>query len=204
MKMSRLVLSLPLLLPLLLTGCQQDEQNSDSGEAKTSVDVGGPNDPWASKVKDGLIELKWEDLIPPDSSKTLYEKVRDKSLLSPGNTDPFSSTVMKVARKISDKPPVVQSLNGRRVHMAGMVVPLEGDGQKMSEFLMVAYFGACIHVPPPPSNQIVYVTTGDKKVDEPPLFGSVWVTGTLNTEYSNNDVGDAGYTLHAEKVEAYE
>jgi len=166
--------------------------------------VGGADDPWASKVKDGLIQLKWEDLIPPGSSKTLYEKVKDKSLLSPGNTDPFSRTVMKVARKISDKPPVVQSLNGRRVRLAGLVVPLEGDGQQMSEFLLVAYFGACIHVPPPPSNQIVYVTTGEKKVDEPPLFGSVWVTGTLNTQYSTNDVGDAGYTLHAEKVEPYE
>lgn len=204
MKRFHLTFHLFLLLALLLAGCQQEESPATSGTATTTARVGGPSDPWANKLKEGVIQLTWEDLISPNSSKTLYEKVKDKSLLSPGNTDPFSSTVMKVAREISDKPPVVQSLNGRRVHLAGMVVPLEGDGQKMSEFLMVAYFGACIHVPPPPSNQIIYVTTGEKKVDEPPLFGSVWVTGTLNTEYSKNDVGDAGYTLHAEKVEPYE
>ena len=50
------------------------------------------------------------------------------------------------------------SLNGQYVKLPGYVVPLESDaGGLLSEFLLVPYYGACIHVPPPPSNQIVYV-----------------------------------------------
>jgi hypothetical protein len=90
------------------------------------------------------------------------------------------------------------------VHIAGLVVQLETDGERMREFLLVAYYGACIHVPPPPSNQIIYVRTGPEGVDETELFGSVWVTGRLSTQYIESDVGDAGYLIQAEKVEAYE
>ena len=35
------------------------------------------------------------------------------------------------------------------------------------------------------------------------MFMAVWVTGTLSTEAHNNDVGDAGYTLQATKIEPY-
>ena len=57
------------------------------------------------------------------------------------------------------EPSVVASLNGRRVRLSGYVVPLKHKGRRVSEFLLVPYVGACIHVPPPPQNQIVYVTT---------------------------------------------
>lgn len=208
MKPTRARLLATLLVSALgVAACQQDK-TSTAGINVSAPPTGNPAgaaDPWADRTRDGVLQLKWEDLVPAGGdSQTLYDKVRNKSLLTPDNSDPFSRTVMAVARKISDHAPVVPSLNGRRVHLAGLVVPLEGDGEKMSEFLLVAYYGACIHVPPPPANQIVYVTTGEQKVDEPPLFGSVWVTGILTTTYTSNEVGDAGYTLEAEKVEPYE
>ena len=78
----------------------------------------------------------------------------------------------------------------------------EFDGNETSEFLLVPYFGACIHVPPPPPNQIVYVQT----VTGYPLkglFDAVWVTGVMSAQAHLNEIGDAGYTLQATIVEPF-
>ena len=98
--------------------------------------------------------------------------------------------------------PVVTELNGQRVRLPGFMVPLDFEDTEISEFLLVPYFGACIHVPPPPSNQIVYVkTVAAYPMRE--LFDPVWVTGELRTQAHLNDVGDAGYTLQATIIEPY-
>ena len=68
--------------------------------------------------------------------------------------------------------------------------------------LLVPYFGACIHVPPPSSNRIVYVkTVAGCPLKE--LFDPVWVTGEIRTEAHPNEVGDAGYTMQATIIEPY-
>lgn len=181
---------------LVLSGCSEDTAAPSSATG---------DDQWAAHVVDGVIQLQWEDLIPAGGNpETLYDKVSRTPLLTPENDDPISKTVLAAARAVSSRAPVVESLNGKRVHLAGLVVPLESDGEKMSEFLMVPYFGACIHVPPPPSNQIVHVKTGPQKTGQTELFGSVQVTGLLRTEYISNDAGDAGYLIEAEKVEPYQ
>ena len=208
MKHTRTCLPLCLLGAVLaLSACKQDTATPSSANAPSASENQRTetNDPWSDKTVDGVVQIKWEDLMPAGGNpETLYDKVSKRSLMTTENDDPFSQAVLAVARTISDRAPVVESLNGKRVRMAGLVVPLEGDGETVSEFLLVAYYGACIHVPPPPANQIVYVKTGQVRVDEPGLFGSVWVTGKLLTDYTRSEVGDAGYIIEAEKVEPYE
>ena len=98
--------------------------------------------------------------------------------------------------------PVVGALDGQRVRLPGFVVPLDFEDTETSEFLLVPYFGACIHVPPPPSNQIVYVkTVAGYPLKE--LFDPVWVTGEIRTDAHLNEVGDAGYTMQATIIEPY-
>jgi hypothetical protein len=201
---ARALLLPPLLgAALVLAACQQDTASPVAGE-RVSTDAGS-GDPWADKRVDGLIHLQWEDLIPSGvDPETLYDKVSRKSLMTEENEDPISQVVLAVTKVISARSPVVESLNGRRIQLDGLVVPLEGDGEKLSEFLLVPYFGACVHVPPPPANQIVYVKTAQHPVDAVQLFGSVSVTGRLLTVYSHSEEGDTGYTLEAERVEPYE
>lgn len=144
-------------------------------------------------------ELTWDDLIPPAGTplpepvKPIVSKTvpRDRAA---GNGTPF-------AHMYPYNP--VLSLNGQYVKLPGYVVPLEADeGGLLSEFLLVPYYGACIHVPPPPSNQIVYV-----KLKKPWLLKSmqdpVWVTGTLATQLWTNDAADADYVLTADSVEKF-
>jgi uncharacterized protein len=99
---------------------------------------------------------------------------------------------------------VNQELNGQRIRLPGFVVPLErsADGL-LSEFFLVPYFGACIHVPPPPPNQIVYVRmrsgTGLRSIED-----AMWVTGTLHTSSRSSPLGAAAYTLDGETVDPYQ
>ena len=51
-------------------------------------------------------------------------------------------------------PASLAALDGKRVVIAAFIVPLEDDMQQADEFLLVPYFGACVHTPPPPPNQM--------------------------------------------------
>jgi hypothetical protein len=95
-------------------------------------------------------------------------------------------------------------MEGRYVRLPGFVVPLETEGDKIKEFFLVPYYGACIHVPPPPANQMVYVVLQDGKEISGSMFDAVWVTGHLSVKNTSNELGDAGYMMHASAIEPYE
>ena len=110
--------------------------------------------------------------------------------------------VLQRIREEWDRAPVVERLAGERVRIPGFLVPLETNGEQISEFLLVPYFGACVHVPPPPANQIVHVKAaipakGLRSMD------TVWITGTLRTERRDTDMGVSGYTVDGAVVEKY-
>ena len=109
---------------------------------------------------------------------------------------------MSTPSRSSEGPaPVVAELDGKRVHIGGYIVPLDFDATRVKEFLLVPFVGACIHVPPPPANQIVYVKT-EQGFDVQGTFDPVWVTGTLKVTPAFTGLAEAGYSLEAEKVEA--
>ena len=102
----------------------------------------------------------------------------------------------------SDRPPaVVPELDGQSVSIGGYVVPLDFEATTVKEFLLVPFVGACIHVPPPPANQIIYVKT-DKGFEVGGAFDPVTVTGTIKTTVAFTGLADAGYTITADSVEA--
>ena len=68
---------------------------------------------------------------------------------------------------------------------------------------MVPYVGACIHVPPPPPNQIIYVTSEDG-IEVGGMFEPVWAMGTLQTASLSSDLADVGYMMTLDKTEPYE
>ena len=90
--------------------------------------------------------------------------------------------------------PWSQSLDGKRVHIGGYVVPLDFEATRVKEFLLVPFVGACIHVPPPPANQIVYVKA-EQGFEVKATFDPVWVTGTLTVTPAFTGLAEAGYTL---------
>ena len=137
------------------------------------------------------LELTWSKLIPVGSGGPDYTRV---------------SPVLQIIKGLmSDKtkpPPVVALLDGQHVRLSGYVVPLKHEGTRVSEFLLVPYVGACIHVPPPPQNQIVHVTP-NKPIKVKKLFAAVTVTGTMRTQSSATELAQTGYSITGGDVESY-
>ena len=101
----------------------------------------------------------------------------------------------------SDLPPhVVPELDGKRVSIGGYVVPLDFEATTVKEFLLVPFVGACIHVPPPPANQIIYVKA-DKGFEVGGAVRSRDRDGQDQDETAFTGLADAGYTIDAETVE---
>jgi uncharacterized protein len=92
----------------------------------------------------------------------------------------------------------------KNIRLAGFIVPVEyNDNQIITEFFLVPYFGACIHVPPPPPNQIIYVKY-PKGLNLTALYDPFWVEGQLTTEIIKNDIATSAYLLNAEVIKPYE
>lgn len=146
-------------------------------------------------------EITWDALRPADwdPMKSFTDLQKLGSL---PDSDPRVQTLYDRMRKVWDEAPTVQSMRGRDVKIPGFIVPLEGNEKGLREFLLVPYFGACIHSPPPPANQIIHVHAN------PPARGfqtmsAVWVSGTLDLERGKSELGVTGYSLRAARVEKY-
>ena len=95
-------------------------------------------------------------------------------------------------------------LSGKRVSIPGFMVPLEDDLDHVSEFLLVPYAGACIHVPPPPPNQIVYVKMNKNTQVQVTFTDPIQVTGTLQISTVQSPYGAVSYDLSGESVTPYQ
>ncbi len=97
----------------------------------------------------------------------------------------------------------LKKLEGKTVRIPGFVVPLDDFQEEGAEFLLVPYYGACVHTPPPPPNQIVMVEMSGKKAVKLNLFDAVWMSGKLKIASVESPYGTVGYTLEGLKVEPY-
>ena len=152
---------------------------------------------WAAQPK----ELTWSEMIPPDAAPEVPDMAPMHDLSQLGNLNPEAAPAAK-----QDLPnaPVVPALNGQHVRLPGYIVPLEvNEDGRTTDFLLVPYFGACIHVPPPPSNQIVHVTSKvGVKLEE--LYQPYWIEGAMQVKPSTSELADAGYQMDAQKIYVYE
>lgn len=157
-------------------------------------------------------KLRWADLVPPTAQPSrpiVVEGEVDISQFVPPEDDSVPSPPMhdsEEGRWLSRasrarRPPaaVVQALDGKRVEIGGYVVPLDLDARAVTELLLVPFVGACIHVPPPPSNQVVHVIAA-QPLPIKGLFDPVCVTGRLSVQLTSTGLADAGYLLRAERI----
>lgn len=152
--------------------------------------------------KDGrYTEMEWETLMPPDWNPA--EDFADLNLDELDDDDPRAEEAMKKLRKMWDEAPMNPGLQGKTVSISGFVAPLDfTDRAELKEFLLVPYFGACIHLPPPPANQIIHVTLekprrGIRTMDD------VTVYGKLAIETHESEMGRSGYSMKADAIEPY-
>ena len=97
---------------------------------------------------------------------------------------------------------IIEKMNGQSIRIPGFVVPVEFDEESITEFFLVPYFGACIHSPPPPPNQIMYVHA-PKGLKLDTLYDPFWISGKLSTSLVENYMATAAYSLKMTSYEAY-
>lgn len=141
---------------------------------------------------------RWLDLTPPGwnpyakMDPLLFGRIQDGT--------PEAVAAMEQVREALDNAPTLDALQGRAARLPGYVVPLHSTRDGVSDFLLVPYFGACIHTPPPPANQIVYV-----KLKSPAktlrTMDAVRVVGRLALDRQQTGMGASGYRIDEAVIE---
>ena len=165
---------------------------------------------WWSFSKDddsneNLTEIMWDDLIPdgfiPPENPLMTMTNEEIDKLMDGSEE-SNAELMKLEAAFNYAP-VNEKMNGIRVKLPAYVTPLEYDGQSTArEFLLVPYVGACMHSPPPPSNQIVHAISPEV-MDIPQIYDPVWAVGTISAESVTSVLAESGYRLEIEKLIPY-
>ncbi|SIQ60794.1 DUF3299 domain-containing protein [Pseudacidovorax sp. RU35E] len=146
--------------------------------------------------------IGWDDLIPKAWNPWAEFSSGGVNLKTLSDEDPRARAALQRLRKIWDEAPVVTSLDGTVVRLPGYVVPLEQTAQGMRELLLVPHFGACIHTPPPPANQVVHVVL-ERPNKSLGTMDTIWVTGRLSAAHAVSTHAASGYRLAGTNVERY-
>ena len=156
--------------------------------------------PPGSSVPGSTRTIGWEQLIPAGWDP--YKDLKALNLDTLKDNDPKAEEALKKMRKMWDNAPINPLILGQSVRLPGYVVPLEDLATGIKEFLLVPYFGACVHSPPPPANQIVHVLM-DKPNKRFRLMDVVWVSGPLSATKTDSHMGVAGYRIDAKAITPY-
>lgn len=138
-------------------------------------------------------EIDWLELMPAEDL-ALLESMPE--LEHEGDGPPLLPDEIMTGRVV----PEMANVEGR---IPGFVVPLKTtNDMRILEFFLVPYYGACIHVPPPPPNQIIHVKYREGFTLEA-LYDPVWVEGEIVIEKTENEIGASSYSIEAVSVERY-
>ena len=165
--------------------------------------------------------IEWTDLMPPMDLAAIQNQVIDHGSVPDSSAPPAWESDDVVGSEIDgwnseenwqndaylsalSSTRTVDEFNGKNVKMPGFIVPLEFDDDlTITEFFLVPYFGACIHMPPPPPNQMVLVSYPDGlKLEQ--LYTPFWVSGELSIQIEENELGTSAYAMQLDSYELYE
>ena len=106
--------------------------------------------------------------------------------------------------KTGEMPEALRKLDGVLVRIPGFMVPLEDTETRVTEFLLVPYFGACIHTPPPPPNQMAHVLMQRNQTVNVNLWDPIWIIGRLSIESVESPYGMVGFQVTGERILPYD
>lgn len=184
-----------------------------AGQAPTSEPTGSKY--WGIAPGEPL-PIMWEDLMPAGAEEALLRQQQEffnmleERYAANASTlgDATSLDAVEEGSALDYMPQfgtfdAVEDLDGELIRIPGYVVPFDFDvRQRHREFLFVPYMGACIHTPPPPPNQIIFVRA-DPAMRIKDIWVPYWLEGELSTEENRNELGDAAYTLRLDQLEPY-
>ena len=168
----------------------------------------------ASSASDILYkEIEWLDLIPKQDMQILTKPPQSVLAIEDGSDEDNLETLRALSQKDPEAKRFLDALNSTKtveqfdqshIGIAGFIVPLEqNEDLKAIKFLIVPYFGACLHLPPPPPNQII-LGTSIKGIEVESLIDPLWFDGTLRIDYTPNSLGESAYSLKVDSAVLFE
>lgn len=155
---------------------------------------------------DAYKTITWDNLIDEQWAKSMQAEMMAIGRLGflKDGTEAADQAMAKLRQKW-DEAPVVERFHRQAVRIPGYVVPLDASRDPRRAFLLVPYFGACIHTPPPPANQIILVQPkSDSRIKAvPESMATVWIEGLLEVGRTTTSQGVTGYVLRADAVRPY-
>ncbi|WP_370980893.1 DUF3299 domain-containing protein [Agaribacterium sp. ZY112] len=157
-------------------------------------------------------QVAWVDLMPEDDLEALLNPPDYINYIEEGSGDdqlidePQGSLIDTAEDRYQQalaSTRVIAEMDGRAIRIPGYIVPLEfNDEQAITQFFLVPYFGACIHSPPPPPNQMLYVEHSEGlALDE--LYDPFWISGVVKTSLKESDLGAAAYSMRLDYIDSY-
>lgn len=175
-----------------------EKQDADAGDPTASQS--------ANDYPAGYDELTWEDLVPAGfTGDDIYARYEDRLAALDDGSPEADAIYAEMQAEYDSLDSVNEELDGAKVNLAGFISPINYQDEIVTEFLLVPYFGACIHVPAPPGNQTVFVTLDESEgipIDD--TWDAIWVAGTMSVDTSVTEIGTASYTLTDATTGLYE
>jgi len=158
------------------------------------------------------VETNWLDLIPKEDLDALLNPPEYLNDIIDGSEEDILDTPVKnesesiddyrykqalISRNIQEK------VNNTAIRIPAFIVPLEfDDDQNITQFFMVPFFGACLHLPPPPPNQTIFVDYPQGLKLES-TYDAYWVSGIITTSVVENDMATSAYAIEMHDIEMY-
>lgn len=159
----------------------------------------------AASSEKNPVEITWDQLIPADySSEEALAKFQDQIAILE-DSDPRAEALYKEIIATINNAPADPAIDRKWIRLPGFIAPLSQTGDRITEFLLVPYFGACIHAPPPPVNQTVLIQAAkDNGIPLDDAYFPVWISGKIEIESHPTEIGAAGYVVRNATVEPYD
>jgi len=188
---------------LAMTACAPSVAETESAETETSNKLAAAGVEANELVSRGVREIGWEELMPEGEEERFAQLYQQQMMMLYSGAGVAEGSAGDVAVQIGTFN-TVKELNETKIRIPGYTVPFDfRPNAEITEFLLVPYYGACLHAPPPPPNQTVFAMTDDP-IQLKDLAQAVWIEGTLYTQTQESELADAAYTIRVDKVEKYE
>ena len=189
----------------LLNLAEDEEEKSSSAKPEEKK-------PEKKLPKSAFKTIEWVNLIPKDDLDALLKPPSYVTDIEDGSAEDQIDSQIQTANEPDGNDPyqqalvstrVIPEMDSQAVRIPGFIVPLEfDDEQTITQFFLVPFFGACLHLPPPPPNQIIFVESYEG-IKVSALYDPFWVSGVLKTSLTENDLATAAYSLRMQYFENY-
>jgi hypothetical protein len=196
---------------LLATNVASNDIESDNSK-KEAVEQQVPVKEAVAKTPSPKFKtIDWDNLMPEEDLNALLNPPSYIDDLEDSSLEDLTNEKLQIdlTAELDDRyqqalvsTKIIKEMDGRAVQIPGFVVPVEFDEETITEFFLVPYFGACIHSPPPPPNQIIYVHAPDGLTLNT-LYDPFWISGIISTTLVENYMATSAYSMKMKSYKPY-